>query len=168
MKQTMDNITNVSPEILWDNSNVKWTVKYENVYPEIIDIPTYNYGNWQNTLDAWLALRNMSNGWKMKIWNFTITATWNISITWIWFKPNRVLFNAWDNSWNSSYVSIWAMNSNWEQYAMNFQTSACDNTRCIHLWNKCWAKYVSMDSDWFTINCDFFANTAYVTYECFW
>lgn len=149
---------------------IKGAEKIETITPETIDVPDYQYGNWQDTLDAEIALRNNNSSWwsSIKIWTFTLTSTWSKVITWVWFTPKRVKLIAWDNSWNPSYVSIWTMNNNWEQYSLNMQTSAIDSTRCIHMWTKAWAVYVSMDSDWFTINCNYWTNTAYVTYECFW
>jgi len=160
MKQPMTKI---------EEDKIKWIEKIETVYPETIQLPNYQYWNSQNTLDYNISLRNkpVIESWQFYIWNTTITSTGNKSITGVWFKPKIVRFIVWDNVWNPSYVSIWAMTTQW-QYAMNFQTSACDNGRCIHLWTKCWAVYVSMDTDWFTINCNYWTNTAYVTYECYW
>jgi hypothetical protein len=170
MKQTMDNITNVVPETLWDNVNIKWTVKSEIVYPEVIDMPSYNYGNWQNTLDAWLALRNFSTWWKMKIWHFTITTTWNISITGVWFKPKLVKFSVCNNS---NWTWIWAMEST-AQFAIDLNSKSDLQSQCIYYRDAWWtvitrAVYVSMDSDWFTINVTFHSwYTTSVNYECFW
>ena len=34
--------------------------KIETIYPETIQVPDYDYGTSQNTLDAWLSLRNLA------------------------------------------------------------------------------------------------------------
>ena len=57
MKLTMIKIEDVKIEEIGSN-NVKGTEKIETIYPETINIPTYDYGNSQNTLDYNIALRN--------------------------------------------------------------------------------------------------------------
>ncbi len=143
-------------------------LKIEVLTPEIIQVPDYQYWASQNTLDAQLALRNLVFSWKFKPWQFTFNSTWNKSITWIWFKPKLVMFmvNLSTRSWCGQ------MSDDWIQNAISFADWPW-TTECIYIrdswWNLAWrATYVSMDTDWFTINV-VTANwsTIYVNYTCF-
>lgn len=106
--------------------------------------------------------------WQFKLGSFTITATGNISITWVWFKPKLVKFSVGNHLWSVSWW-IWSITET-EQQCLNITNSTTITTQCIYYWNPVNARavYVSMDSDWFTINCTYFANNTYVLYECYW
>lgn len=145
-------------------------VKIETIYPETLEMPSYDYWVHQNQLDYNVALRNKPTWWwQFKIWTFNITATWNISVTWIWFQPKLVKFTVWDSSWNVWNVWIWSMTET-SQQCMNIINSSHITSQCIYYWNpvKARAVYVSMDTDWFTINCTYFWANSYVLYECYW
>ncbi len=164
----MDKTEIIAPEIL-DNTKNVW-VKIETIYPDTIPLPTYDYWNSQNTLDAEVSLRNLSTGWQFYIWSTTITATWDIVVTWVWFTPKLVKFTVCSGTWNTWEVWIGSMTST-SQQCVNVWNSVYIGTQCIYYWSswsvKARAVYVSMDSDWFTINCTYYANTTYVTYECY-
>lgn len=105
-----------------------------------------------------------------KLQQFTFNATWNIAVTWVWFTPKLVEFHFTDQSW--AYW-VWKMTSTY-QFAFDVGYSWTQiQTECIYirnsLWNAIWrAVYVSMDSDWFTINVTFSTwVTIYVNYTCF-
>lgn len=162
-------INEVKVETIETTSQPKWTEKIETIYPETIPVPDYNYGNSQNTLDYNIALRNKpNNSNNPKMWSFTITWTWNIVITWIWFKPKLVQFTATNYSW---WLWNWKMNST-SQYSFDLKTLTWNNTECIYVRDSSSnvmsrAVYVSLDSDWFTINCTYFASNTTVIYTCF-
>lgn len=107
--------------------------------------------------------------WNFKIWYFTFNSTWNISITWVWFKPKWVIFNYTNQAW---VIGNWAMD--WTSqywYEDNLWTQI--QTECIYIRNSWWAAiwravYVSMDNDWFTINATLASTTIYVNYIAFW
>jgi hypothetical protein len=166
MKQTMDNITNVSPEILWDDSNIKWTVKYETIYPEVLDMPSYNYGNWQNTLDAWLALRNLSTWWgKYYTWFIQLSSAWTFTISWVWFTPIMIKF---DVIW--TWIS-WGSWFNWNNRCIAYYswgTLDYSNSRCFRMDSTNWLWDVaSVNSNWFILNYNWWT-TANIQYQCFW
>lgn len=123
------------------------------------------YSPWQTKkrLKIWREVeRDGSSWWVPYIWNFTITWTWNISITWLWFKPSSVRFDVCDQiSWSWTWVMTWT-----NQYALNYSVFTQITTQCIYYWNpvKARAVYVSMDADWFTINCTYFAANTYVNF----
>ena len=103
--------------------------------------------------------------WQFKLGSFTITATGNISVTWVWFKPKMVRFDVCDQ-----LTSAWTwVITTTNQYAINFALWAQITSQCIYYWSwvKARAVYVSMDNDWFTINCTYFANNTYVNYTAF-
>lgn len=58
MKQTMTKIEEVKVETIESTSQPKWAEVIETIYPETIEVPNYDYGNSQNTLDYNIALRN--------------------------------------------------------------------------------------------------------------
>lgn len=163
MKQT----TEVNQETIESNSTVKNTEKVEIVTPETLDIPTYDYGNWQNTLDAPLALRNL-NTWWFKVWNFNITANWTKVITWVWFKPSMVQFFPCSWNWNPSDTWMWAMTTT-NQFAVNNQNSWFITSQAIYYWNPVRAKwtFASMDNDWFTITISWYTAYTDVWYIAF-
>jgi hypothetical protein len=126
------------------------------------NIPWFN----QDRLNP-LSLRvNSTAWWNIALWSFTITWTWNISVTWVWFTPKAIRFDVCDQS-TSAWT--WVMTTT-SQYAINFALWTQITTQCIYYgsWVKARAIYVSMDSDWFTINCTFFAATTYVNFTAFW
>ncbi len=128
------------------------------------NIPGFN----QDRLNP-LSLRINSTAWsKIFIWSFDITSTWNISISWVWFKPKLVKFelvhnNSWFWSWNMTETS---------QNSTSFYVWV-STTRCIDIYNNLWilnarAVYVSMDNDWFTINVQNITPTLNVNFTAFW
>ena len=128
------------------------------------------FSPWQTKqkLRIWREVEASLWWWQFKIWNFTITTTGNISITWVWFKPKLVKFIVWNHSWNAWWW-IWSMTEA-NQQSLNIANSTTLTNQCIYTWNPVSARavYVSMDNDWFTINCTYFANNTYVLYECYW
>ena len=125
----------------------------------------YEYGWPIQKLRTWIEVE-WSTWWNIALWSFTITWTWNISVTWVWFKPKAVRFDVCDQS-TSAWT--WVMTTT-SQYAINFALWTQITTQCIYYgsWIKARAVYVSMDNDWFTINCTFFAATTYVNFTAFW
>lgn len=127
------------------------------------NIPWFN----QDRLNP-LSLRVNSTAWwwNISLWSFTITWTWNISVAWVWFRPKAVRFDVCDQ-----FTSAWTwIMTTTSQYAINFALWTQITTQCIYYgnWVKARAVYVSMDNDWFTINCTFFAATTYVNFTAFW
>lgn len=155
-------MSNIKQEIIWDNTTIKGTEKIETISQEVVQVPDYQYGLSQNTLDANIALRNNASTSKIAVWSFIITGTGIISITGLWFKPSVVRFDVCDQI---SSVWTWVMTANW-QYAVNFALGTQITTQCIYYGNavKARAIYVSMDSNWFTINCTYFAVNTYVNF----
>lgn len=101
------------------------------------------------------------------LWNFTITGTGNIAVTGVWFTPKLVRFTVGSGSGNPAETWVWAMTTTTQQ-SMNNANSTQNTTKCIYFWNPLIARayYISMDLDWFTINCDYFSANAYVNFEC--
>jgi len=164
MKQPMTKI---------EEDKIKWIEKIETVYPETIQLPNYQYWNSQNTLDYNISLRNkpvIESWWKLYIWYFTFNSTWNKVITWVWFKPKLVRFT-YNNSWQT-WMWSWAMTETY-QFAYDINGKLNIQTECIQIrdaWlTAIWrASYVSMNTDWFTINVTRASTTINVNYECYW
>lgn len=126
----------------------------------------YDYWKTKRQLEIWKEVKESSNSWWIpKLWNFIITWIWNISITWIWFKPSSVRFDVCDQiSWSWT----WVMTST-SQYALNYSVFTQIQWQCIYYWNpvKARAIYISMDNDWFTINCSWFTANTYVNFTAY-
>lgn len=169
MKQTMTKIEEVKVETIESTSQPKGVEKIETIYPEVIEIPTYDYGNSQNTLDYNIALRNKPTNWWLTIqmWSFTITATWSIAITWVWFKPTYVTFSYSASTWKGE----WEMT---ETQMKSYDPRTLTTVTTDNVYIRDWAdaviartQYVSMDDDWFTLNCSFRTANLTVYYTAF-
>lgn len=123
----------------------------------------------EDKLIPWIHYPNPTNTTNTpKIWQFSFTTTWNINITWIWFTPKLVMFQ----------VTIWSRSGCWQmttttQNAISY-ADWTTTSYCIYIrdwWGTLswrWT-YVSMNSDWFTVNIDYASGTTvYVNYTCFW
>jgi len=159
-----------------DNQIQVWE-KIETIYPEIIQTPDYGYWVNQNTIDWQVAIRNLNNWWwKYYCWSFVSPlSVWNYSITWIWFKPKMIIFQAIYSSnngsmswWQTNWVNSWAFFHfylNWTPYydltsAVIYVRNSSGTTTS--------ASFVSCDNDWFTIN---FLNAWFksnIHYQCYW
>lgn len=118
------------------------------------DTMDYQYGATKQQLRPWIEVEKSSWWWSPKIWSFTFSTTWNIVITWVWFKPSLVRFSVWDNS---VWVGTGAMTST-SQFSVNYSAWSTYWIQCIYYGNPVRARceYVSMDTDWFTINCIYY------------
>jgi hypothetical protein len=156
-------------EIIWDKEkdfDFSETIKPETIKP----LPSYDYWRSQEPLDYTL-LRNKPTFSAIntpKIWYFTFASTWNITITWIWFKPNLVKFTFCDQVW---WMWVWAMTWTY-QYAFDINSKTQIQSQCIYIRNSWWsaiwrAVFVSMNADWFTIDITLATTTIYVNYECY-
>lgn len=152
MKQT----TEINQEVIWDNNTPKWTEKFEKVELETIEIPDYSYWNWQNTLDAPLALRNLSSWINAPTWIFTVTWLWTTTIN-LWFKPKCVQILSWNNVANSWPSTWWFSETN--NFCISNRNGAWifSNIKCIYVaWTgvQYWWYWTITDT-WFTITIDF-------------
>lgn len=128
--------------------------------PKTLDISTqdywkdYQYWQVQEKLKIWREVAG-STWWNIKLWSFTITTTWSIAITWLWFKPSYVKFLYYASTWRWE----WEMSSTqMRAYDPKTLTTITSDVIYIRDWASsviARAQYVSMDSDWFTINCSF-------------
>lgn len=161
----------IKVETLDKNSEVKWTEKIETIYPKTIDIPTYDYGNSQNTLDYDIALRNKPIVWSnYKIWNWIFTTTWSISITWLWFTPKLIeIFCNNSSSWFCQWKWDWI-----SQFVNYFDTSSAWLSTSYIIWYRnAWNTVVqwtltSLDSDGFTLNISYLLTNTIYSYVCYW
>ena len=153
---------------------------------DILEVPDYSYWFSQESLD-YKRLRNnpklstVATTWDYNdlinkptlslntyIWQFSFTTTWNKVITWVWFIPKLVMFqvNIWSRSWCGQMTTT-AQNS--ISYADWPSTSHCVYIRDWSGTLTWRGTYVSMDTDWFTVNIDTASwTTVYVNYTCFW
>jgi hypothetical protein len=161
----------VKVETLDNKSEVRWTEKIETIYPETIDIPNYQYGNNQNTLDYNISIRNKPISWSnYKIWTWTFTTTWSLSITWLWFKPKLVeifcnnsasWFCQWKWDWTSQFVSYFDTNNAW--FSTNYIIWYRNAWSTVAQWT-----LTTLDNDWFTLNISYLLTTTTYSYICYW
>jgi len=151
----------------FDNTN-KW---FDTTKQEDLNYYTDIFSPWQTKqkLKIWREVEWNSWWWNTNIWYFTFATTWNITITWVWFKPKLVRFTFADQI---GWMWSWAMTSSY-QFAYDINSKSQIQTQCIYIRNSSWtaiwrAVFVSMDNDWFTINITLASTTIYVNYECFW
>lgn len=173
----MEKVKPITPEEI-NNINDVW-MKIETVYPETTIIPTYDYWNSQNTLDAEVSLRNLT--WtQYMVWNSsrtTVQWTWTQVITWIWFKPKMITIQAVYPAvlWSISY---WQATSTSNEFSVflfanpNAGTTSYANWAIIHCdWSSSWswnASLQSIDIDWFTLNWTSVAFNVVFMYQCYW
>jgi hypothetical protein len=127
----------------WQENFGKWTDKIQDVSQEQIQVPDYQYGNNQNTLDYKIALRNKPTNWWLfasmsassnmtipnstattitnlltKSWNTTMTATDNeITIT----QEGNYLLSAYCFAWWSSTI-IFRIMKNWTSLVPHYRS----------------------------------------------
>jgi hypothetical protein len=107
-----------------------------------------------------------------------INSTWNIVITGVWFTPKIILFIAgayysWEDLLSWGYYNPLTTRTNVSLYYTNTATThiSIDISDSIYLdswwWNQSRARWVSMDTDWFTINVWEYYRTFSFIYLCF-
>lgn len=141
----------------------KWSEKIQDVKQEELQIPNYQYGNSQNTLDYNIALRNKPSSWTPVIWSLSISSLWNVNVS-LWFKPSLVTFT----SICSSGWWTWAA-TELSQFWMDNRSFTIIDTQCVYMRNTWWTavhrtEFTSMDATWFTLNCILATETATVRY----
>jgi hypothetical protein len=120
--------------------------------------------DWEKIKYSDLEWAPTSSWWSIKSWHFTITATGNIVITGLWFKPKhlRILSNIswWTWSIKSDWVTDWTnMHNTYDYNTTWWMRSYYVTTSLIYIedwssWtfqNMTWI-ITSFDIDWFTIN----------------
>jgi len=102
-----------------------------------------------------------------KMWSFTITSTWTISITWIWFTPKYVKFlyyastGRWEWEMTSAQMRAYDPKTWWTITTDNIYIRDGGDVVIAR------TQYVSMDVDWFTINCSCHSANLTVYYTAF-
>ena len=170
-------MSNIKQEIIWYNTTIKGTEKIETISQEVVQVPDYQYGLSQNTLNANIALRNVSSWWNYYASHTTFATTWVKTISWVWFIPKHIKFIAfisWTNQWGSdgyynngnvycryTYVTGWNSVYWWVGYSIYCYSQ-------YSWWNVSIATTVTPIADWFTINV---TNVSWwaisLLYECF-
>lgn len=149
-------VKDISPEnIDTKPSYSKDDAKIETISVETIPTPDYNYGNGQDTIDAELALRNIRTGGNSQVGSFSFSSTWNLSVTWLDFTPKSVLFSFCDAGGTGYGNGAMSSTAQWAFDVINSKSQI--TSQCIYVRNSGGtavgrAVYVSMNSDWFTIN----------------
>ena len=174
----MTKIEEVKVETIEDTKQLKWAEKIETIYPETLEVPTYDYWFSQNTIDWEVAIRNLPTWWgKYFVWSSSRNswATWNQVITWVWFKPKLVLINAiiattpWGASWGqwdwiTQYCSFTYQDSG-NQNIWSYTSKIINAETNIYTDR---ATLVSLDNDWFTLNWSQINQWCNFQYQCFW
>jgi len=169
--------TNLKIETIDDGRNTvkkEWELDVETISQEYIQLPSQEYGNWQQTLDAQIALRNLTTGWaKYFFWNSSRTSaqgTGAQAITWVGFTPTLVKIHAVRSASNwSGYLSLgtatWPSNE-FVVYVSPGGTTDYANNRIIYTAN--WrAELHSIDTDGFTLNWTTMTENVTFSYECY-
>ena len=163
----MTKIEEVKVETIEDTKQLKGTETIETIYPETIDLPTYDYWKSQNTIDANISIRNINWWWKVKAWYVSIPSWYtDYAITWIWFKPKaiQVVVHSWNKvAWWSADDIWWTIQQqciyadSWAFSEQNWRLFRFDNINRWYL--------VSFDSDWFTVKSEL---NAVMIWTAFW
>ena len=137
--------------LTFDNKNEWFNEIKENELNYYTDI----YSPWQTKqrLKIWREVEGNTNLWTPYVWYFTSTWTWLLSVT-TWFKPSLVTFTY--NNVAQNWIWNWAMTSS-SQFAFDYNSKTSISTQCIYCRNSGWtaisrAVFLSMDTDWFTID----------------
>lgn len=171
MKQQMTNIEKEAQ--VWE--------KIETIYPETIQVPNYDYGASQNTLDYDIALRNKPTIPTQNIpkyWIFTINNSWTKTITWVWFTPTIIIIKATqsnsDRPVNSDWLSDWTNQSCHYIYHNSWWATGIasdrSTTRIIYLYSNSHltdAYISSVNNDWFVLTIPNYYYNAECSYICF-
>ena len=98
----MTKIEEVKVETIEDTKQLKGTETIETIYPETIDLPTYDYWKSQNTIDANISIRNIpekNNNIVVKTWTYTANWTWLLTVN-LPFTPKLIKFTFFpDTTW---------------------------------------------------------------------
>lgn len=141
---------------------------------EYIPLPSQEYGNWQQTLDAGIALRNLQTwGISVFLWNSSRTSwegTGTQAITWVGFTPKLVKIHAVRSaSDGTGYMSVgsgtWPSNE-FVTYVSPGGTTDYANNRIIYTANGR-AELQSIDTDGFTLNWTTMTANVTFSYECY-
>lgn len=154
----------------------KWWVQRKkwiwNIYtPDkiVLEDDVVNDLPWLNATKINSAIEIEGSSWSS--WKKTLTFTraktvwtWNQSFTWFWFTPKSYEIIAWRNTlwfacmcftWrDDAWVEWWvALTPNWASLS---ETNPTTSSMRILYWNAWWgstiAWFISLDSDWITLN----------------
>lgn len=193
MISNFENSTSIPQDILqWPTTVNKQTFQEQSIIYPIIQIPTQQYWQAQDTLNWPLSVRNLSKvaatwdyndlinlpviWWLYFQWDSS-RSSWSIgnqAITWIWFKPKMIIIHAW--GWGSGSNAICDWHYNWTSnhvrtfYFNGWVSVVTWQTLLIYIqaWaNDAEATWVSLDLDWFTINWSNILVNVDFTFECF-
>lgn len=144
----------------------------EYITPEYLETPNYEYWFNQQPLDYEKALRNKPTSWlRVKLGATTITSTWTLAITWIWFRPKLVnIISNRSANWISIGNSDWV--SQFVDYIDDWWGAWTSNSLIINhrdAWStKCQASLTSLNADWFTLDVTFLSVNTDIKYICYW
>lgn len=148
-------------------------IKIENLEIETIEVPEYNYGQSQNTLDYNKAIRNKpeQSGWKYKVWSFDITSAWYLTISWVWFRPKYLeiewIYGWWYTKWKTDWTTT---NSIILDTIINTNTRyTSEIIRMRNNWTTILVtNFDSFTDDWFIINTTYYSASVNCTYTAIW
>jgi len=155
--------------------NLPWSINDGGFFTPPLDIPTQSYGQYQDSLDATMALRNLSTSGNYYAGSFT-RASWstgNQSITGVWFQPKMIKVTwlvAWTNTstcWGSSNgtnTQCTHYNFNGGSLLVSHSTTQLIN---LDIGSQTDATLVSFDTDGFTINWSFINSNVIIDFECY-
>lgn len=156
--------TTTSQEVIWDNKTIKWTEKIETVSPDYIEVPDYSYGNWQETLDAGIALRNNNvvPTWATVIktvYKWAGSWTWFETITWLWTVTSCEVY-AWEDDeiswerWSRSVSNPTPAGSLWifVQDNKSKTTNRIIHVQNVAAWTSTLAYIEEYVTDWIKFN----------------
>jgi len=138
----VEKIENISPENIDTRvSYSKDEIKIETVFPETIQIPSYEYGNWQQELDYNIAIRNWpSSNFKLVRNSLSAVATtYNV-----WFTPKIVIVNGMqpvtDLCWCRGFVdatseSCHSSTANWRSTQVLWYAVSLSNSFNLTNWS---------------------------------
>jgi len=127
-----------------------------------LDWEKIDYNNLKNLpgIDSWAN----SNSWYKVVWAATVP--YDISVTWVWFKPTTIIVNAnpavnWHavmSNWSATDWSTWNCIFQHDNSDTIFSGNSYSTNKILNLeWQDSWnypdieAELKSMDSDWFTL-----------------
>jgi len=177
MKIAMTKIDEVKIETINNSINIKWVETIENITPEILETPTYEYWQSQNQLDYEISLRNKPTTTPYIWYSFITSSTTSITLT-PWFRVKSWLIFGKHSTWIPHCywwfnIDSWWTITKWvhttsDNASYNFWIDISQWLRIETATAKTTLRPTSYNDTQITFTCDYNWIDTYFTYTLFW